>query len=671
MRVSWILYSCLVLIVSVSAKKEGNQCEVIRAGYIPGQSGMPKINEKNCVNDELLDDSDLSNALQCARTCRPGKKPRICYYKFVIERYSVNGQACQLCSPNITNTICANCQCITTDGTPRTAVTVNRMIPGPSIQVCLGDRIVVDVTNLVSENAVTIHWHGVLQEGTQYYDGVPNLTQCPINSATTFRYQFYANNAGTHFWHAHTGLNKMDGVFGSLIIREPAKNEPNWKLYNFDLANHVIVINDWMREESTERYPGRSSGVVGQSPDSILINGKTPNSTTNSPHEVITVDPNRRFRFRLVNAFCTTCAGELSVQGHNLTVVAMDGVSVKPVVVDAIVSSAGERYDFIINTNQKPGAYWIRVRGLVDCAGKSMQALALLQYVNAPTTPFIAEPKYNEVAPQRVILNQMSVNCTAAKSDAICISNMRNSRKVDDDLSGDPDIKLFYAISARNIPPKTLFKPNTYEPFTVPFPNGTASDMIDHIHFVNPPSPPLSQLDDLPEGQFCNAEDLPEGCDTSHCTCTHMVHIPLNSLVEIGLVDGFGVPLIQHPFHLHGYSYNVLAMGQPFGPSDFVKPPMTVADLEKLDRDGKIRRNFHAPPNKDTISVPNNGYVIFRFRAHNPGFWLFHCHIIYHQLNGMEMILRVGHKSDLPHKPKDFPRCGNFMPKICKGKKRK
>lgn len=51
---------------------------------------------------------------------------------------------------------------------------------------------------------VTIHWHGITQRGTQYSDGVPMVTQCPILQGNTFRYQWYAN-AGTHFWHAHTG----------------------------------------------------------------------------------------------------------------------------------------------------------------------------------------------------------------------------------------------------------------------------------------------------------------------------------------------------------------------------------------------------------------------------------------------------------------------------------
>lgn len=66
----------------------------------------------------------------------------------------------------------------------------------------------------------------------------------------------------------------MDGVYGSLIVREPAREDPNSCLYKYDLASHVILISDWMHEQSTDRFPGRIKGVIDQLPDSLLINGR-------------------------------------------------------------------------------------------------------------------------------------------------------------------------------------------------------------------------------------------------------------------------------------------------------------------------------------------------------------------------------------------------------------
>lgn len=148
------------------------------------------------------------------------------------------------------------------------------MLPGPSIQVCENDRIIVDVKNNIDAMEVTVHWHGIWQKDYQYYDGVPFLTQCPIPSGTKFRYQFVASNPGTHFYHSHTGLQQIDGVYGSLIVRQSPGAEPHMSLYEQDLLTHVILLSDWMHDVSIERFPGRTRRNPGQIPESVLINGK-------------------------------------------------------------------------------------------------------------------------------------------------------------------------------------------------------------------------------------------------------------------------------------------------------------------------------------------------------------------------------------------------------------
>lgn len=96
-----------------------------------------------------------------------------------------------MCTPNATNTVWSHCQCVLADGVERGILTANRMIPGPSIQVCEGDKVVVDVENHMEGMEVTLHWHGIFQRGSQYYDGVPFVTQCPIQQGNTFRYDKY------------------------------------------------------------------------------------------------------------------------------------------------------------------------------------------------------------------------------------------------------------------------------------------------------------------------------------------------------------------------------------------------------------------------------------------------------------------------------------------------
>lgn len=56
------------------------------------------------------------------------------------------------------------------------------------IKVCKNDYIIVDVQNNAEGLEASLHWHGIFQNGYQYFDGVPYVTQCPILSFTTFRY---------------------------------------------------------------------------------------------------------------------------------------------------------------------------------------------------------------------------------------------------------------------------------------------------------------------------------------------------------------------------------------------------------------------------------------------------------------------------------------------------
>lgn len=116
--------------------------------------------------------------------------------------------------------------------------------------------------------ATTIHWHGLRQRGTQHNDGVAFLTQCPIIYGTKFRYSFYADDLGTHFWHSHSGLQKANGIYGALIVRNDEDNE---KLYDYDPENFIILVSDWMHDPAEQFFPGLASRLSIF--ESILISG--------------------------------------------------------------------------------------------------------------------------------------------------------------------------------------------------------------------------------------------------------------------------------------------------------------------------------------------------------------------------------------------------------------
>ena len=83
-----------------------------------------------------------------------------------------------------------------------------------------------------------------------------------------------AQDPGTHFWHAHTGLQRGEGMFGSLVVRQSPSREPHIDLYDHDLPEHVIIVNEWQNKPLVEVYTSFHHGNGQQAADAVFINGK-------------------------------------------------------------------------------------------------------------------------------------------------------------------------------------------------------------------------------------------------------------------------------------------------------------------------------------------------------------------------------------------------------------
>jgi FtsP/CotA-like multicopper oxidase with cupredoxin domain len=178
---------------------------------------------------------------------------------------------------------CFHPQCITADGLERGVMSINRQIPGPPIHVCHNDLVIVDVTNRVGGGSASIHWHGFHQRDTPFMDGVPFITQCPIQFGTTFRYAFRATQAGTQFYHSHSGHHKVNGQYGAFVVRQPRQQDVNSVLYNHDLPEHTIVASDWMNYTADMFMRGNPTLPPGIDPTSLLINGRGVTRNVSAP----------------------------------------------------------------------------------------------------------------------------------------------------------------------------------------------------------------------------------------------------------------------------------------------------------------------------------------------------------------------------------------------------
>ncbi|GFS09752.1 laccase 1, partial [Elysia marginata] len=153
--------------------------------------------------------------------------------------------------------------------------------------------------------------------------------------------------------------------------------------------------------------------------------------------------------------------------------------------------------------------------------------------------------------------------------------------------------------------------------------------------------------------QFCNIDTLaPKNCKEEWCACTHHYKVKRGHLVELIIVDEGILSHAYHPMHLHGHKFSVVAMGR-------IGEQTTVDEVKALDLAGGITRRIPQAPIKDTVIVPDGGYTVIRFKADNPGVWLFHCHVELHAAMGMAMVFQVGEAKDFPRAPRNFQRCGN------------
>jgi FtsP/CotA-like multicopper oxidase with cupredoxin domain len=217
------------------------------------------------------------------------------------------------------------------DGVTVTAFTYNGTVPGPMIRVTEGDRVKIIVTNELPV-PTTIHWHGV--EVPNAMDGVPGVTQDPIQPGGTFTYEFAAKPAGTFWYHSHFegDVQVMAGLYAPFII-DPRETEPD-----LPAVDKVLMISEWLQRggQTFAAMP-----MQGMEPNYFTINGKSYPFT-----ETVTVRKGERVRLRLI------ATGQfihpMHLHGMPFKVIATDGHPVPEaaqLTKDTLSIAPGERYD--------------------------------------------------------------------------------------------------------------------------------------------------------------------------------------------------------------------------------------------------------------------------------------------------------------------------------------
>ncbi|XP_012942999.1 laccase [Aplysia californica] len=635
-------------------------CLLLLTSLLLGNGGFCEAQEND---GSAFQCNDYKNH-PCTRPCLEGALPKLCRYYFLLEHYTTMSTACYDCPSNSSH--CFLPQCVLGSGGNHSVLTVNRMLPGPTINVCQNDVIEVTVDNrLEVGEGVSIHWHGQRQRGTPHMDGTALVTQCPLHSGAKMTYRFKATEEGTHFWHSHSNLQRSQGIFGGLIVRTPPTLNPHVNLYDLDLPEHVIMLKDWVRRSVDETFAMNYRSGVLQLGDAILVNGlgHEKGFSTDLPYPSFKVMPGLRYRFRVIVNGLLDCPLQVSIDDHHLLMIASDGSDFVPYLVDSFTIFSGERYDFVLQT--KPAVtknYWIRFKGFLNCGTMpavppihtDLLQLAVLQ--NEGTGPDLPQEgaTYDNSEPGQMSLSTLAGRTT---NETIRIVDLSSVYPDDDpDLyTAEPDKRFHITLGqTQQVNPRFEFPPlpgeNTSRRRTTVF-----NQQLNYITSHLPPSPPLSQLQDIPESEFCNNETLRAvDCSVDFCTCIHRLQVALGDLVEMVLIN-YSFLSASHPMHLHGHRFRVMGIYQ-------FDRELTVDEVRQMDAMGEFPRRHSRAPLKDTLVVHARSVVIIRFRADNPGFWLMHCHIEFHTETGMTLLLQTGSPEDLPKPPRGFPRCGDWAP---------
>lgn len=222
----------------------------------------------------------------------------------------------------------------------------NGQVPGPLIHVQQDDDLIIHVTNNTTLSH-TIHWHGVLQTNSWRNDGVPGVTQKPIEPGDTFTYKFKADRAGSLWYHCHVNVNEhvgIRGMWGPLIV-DPKNPLPIEKRVTQEA---IMMLSTW-ESKNADKYGQGSTPYDVE--DYFSVNGKSFPFT--QPIRFKTGDV---LRIRFVGAGGAIHA--MHSHGHDMLVTHKDGLPLPtPYYADTILIGPGERYDAVIEANQKEGRF--------------------------------------------------------------------------------------------------------------------------------------------------------------------------------------------------------------------------------------------------------------------------------------------------------------------------
>jgi FtsP/CotA-like multicopper oxidase with cupredoxin domain len=349
-------------------------------------------------------------------------------------------------------------------------------VPGTTIRVRRGEEVRVRLVNELPEPTV-IHWHGVRLPNAM--DGVPHLTQQPVEPGAQFDYRFVAPDAGTFWYHSHLYSSEQleRGLYGALIVDEPEPVEIDRDI--------LLMLDDWRLANDGSLHTASFRSIHDAAHAGRLGRLLTINSQASLD---IPVRTNERIRLRCVNA-ANARVIPLRVDRHAARVMAVDGQPAQPFLLDhaRVTLGPGARVDLFIDMTLEPGSTAsilahnlndeVPIGRFVYRADEGARAIPLPDPEPLPANPL----------PQRIDLTsalRVDAPLDGGAMSAMMMRHMRGQRGEIEGYGIDSAARIWtlagFASSGHHGPP--LFTVKRGRAVTIAFPNNTAFPHAMHVH---------------------------------------------------------------------------------------------------------------------------------------------------------------------------------------------
>ncbi|KAJ8753761.1 hypothetical protein K2173_000015 [Erythroxylum novogranatense] len=549
--------------------------------------------------------------------------------------------------------------------TRQVVTAVNGSVPGPTLVAREGDTMVVHVINKSSYN-MTIHWHGIFQLLSAWADGPSMVTQCPIQPGQNYTYRFnVTDQEGTLWWHAHVSVHRTT-VHGALIIRPKSGNK-----YPFPepYREVPIILGEWWKSSVFDlESQSLASGGAPHVSDAYTING-LPGDLYNCSRETykLQVRRGKTYLLRIINGAVNNQLF-FRIANHSLRVVAVDGSYTTPYDTDVVVTGPGQTVDVLLTANQSARSYYMAASPYVTKVGAAFDntttRAVLFYYDTSSSSPIMPQmPPPNDTPTAHKFYSNITglaggphwVPVPTKIDEHMFITVNLGLSACDVNTTCKGPLGQRFSASMNN---QSFQLPTTLSMLQAFFSN------VNGVYTTDFPDNPPLQFDYINSTLSLNTSLLFAPKSTS------VKVLKYNATVEIVLQNSALITTENHPMHLHGFNFYVLAQG--FGNYDPVNGPN--------------KFNLVNPQVRNTIGVPVGGWAVIRFRANNPGnacfsninlllslsdyiipglgtagVWMFHCHLDVHMPWGLGMAFVVQNgatpSSILPPPPIDLPRC--------------